>query len=246
MADDLDWIRPDWPAPPNVQALVTTRRGGVSRPPWDTLNPATHVGDDPAAVAENRRRIRANAGLPIEPLWLEQVHGSRVADDRVPHQGVRADGRITREPGRVCVVMTADCLPVLLCNRQGTAVATLHAGWRGLAAGILEAGVAAFGQPPGELIAWLGPRIGAAAYEVGDEVRAAFAGDNDEYAAHFRASGGGRWRMDLAGLAGQRLRDVGIPQVYDSGLCTFEDRTRFFSHRRDGVCGRMAALIWRS
>ena len=177
---------------------------------------------------------------------MEQVHGNRVADDRAPHQGVQADGRLTREPGRVCVVMTADCLPVLLCNRQGTAVAALHAGWRGLAAGILETGVTAFGQPAGELIAWLGPRIGAAAYEVGEEVRNAFVGNSGECAVHFRVSGAGRWRMDLAGLARQRLRGVGVREVHDCGLCTFEDRARFFSHRRDGTCGRMAALIWRS
>ncbi|RMG29072.1 MAG: peptidoglycan editing factor PgeF [Gammaproteobacteria bacterium] len=244
MKDCADWIRPDWPAPPNVHALVTTRNGGVSAPPWDTLNPATHVGDDPAAVAENRRRIRTLGGLPSEPLWLSQVHGSTVADDGRVGQEIPADGRITRRPGRVCAVLTADCLPVLLCNRQGTAVAALHAGWRGLAAGVLEAGVAAFAQPPEELLAWLGPCISQAAYEVGAEVHAALLRGDPGAGAAFLPTAPGRWRLDLEGLARHRLARAGVRALFGGGFCTFGAPDRFFSHRRDGTCGRLASLVW--
>jgi YfiH family protein len=238
-------IRPDWPAPPRVRAVATTRVGGVSNGPWSSLNLGGHVGDSPAAVATNRRRLADRLALPAGPCWLDQVHGDRVANARDWHTGLEADGCVTTDAGQVCVVMTADCLPVLLCDRDGRMVAALHAGWRGLAGGVLDAGVAAFadrGVAAGDLLAWLGPAIGADAYEVGDEVRTAF--DCLDELSAFRKNRRGRWQMDLAGLASARLAALGVTAVYGGGLCTHRHADRFFSHRRDGTCGRQAALIW--
>jgi YfiH family protein len=238
-------IRPDWPAPPQVRAVATTRVGGVSKGPWSSLNLGGHVGDSPEAVAENRRRLADRLALPAGPCWLDQVHGDHVTDARDWHAGLEADGCVTAGAGQVCAVMTADCLPVLLCDRGGRMVAALHAGWRGLVAGILDAGVAAFAKgevAAGDLLAWLGPAIGADAYEVGDEVRDAF--DRPDERAAFVKNARGRWQMDLAGLASARLAALGVTAVYGGGLCTHRHADRFFSHRRDGICGRQAALIW--
>ena len=238
----IDCIRPDWPAPPVVQACSTTRVGGVSVGAWRGLNLAGHVDDDPAAVRENRRRLVAQLGLPGEPPWLEQVHGVAV---RTPRAAAGcADACLEDRPGRVCAVLTADCLPVLLCNAAGTRVAAAHAGWRGLLAGILEHTIAAFADPADQLLAWLGPAIGPAAFEVGDEVRAAFVTEDPASAAHFAAGRPGHWLADLYGLARQRLARSGVARVSGGGLCTFSDAERFFSYRRDGVTGRMASLIW--
>ncbi len=236
-----DCLLPDWPAPARVRALVTTRAGGVSRGPYASMNPADHVGDDPAAVAENRARLRK--WLPAEPLWLNQVHGTAVY--RVEQGGSReADAAVSRTPGAVCAVLTADCLPVLLCDRAGTVVAAAHAGWRGLAAGVIEATVAAMASPAAELLAWLGPAIGPAAFQVGEEVRAAFLAVDPDAAAAFVADGPGKWRADLYDLARRRLARVGVMAVYGGGLCTHSDARRFFSYRRDGPTGRMASLVW--
>ena len=239
-----DFIIPDWPAPANVHAAVTTRRGGVSAPPYDSFNLATHVEDDPAAVAANRARLRDALELPAEPLWLNQVHGTGVVDAAVAEQGNDADGAFATAPGAVCAVMTADCLPVLLCDRAGTRVAAAHAGWRGLLNGVVEAAVEALDSPPAELLAWLGPAIGPDAFEVGEEVRDAFLKDDPGAEEAFRPSPAGRWLADIYRLARRRLVRMGLSAVHGGGLCTFSDAERFYSYRRDGRTGRMASLIW--
>lgn len=237
-----DWIVPDWPAPASVRALVTTRTGGVSAGAYASLNLATHVGDDPAAVAENRRRLRAH--LPAEPLWLSQVHGTTVSRAEDAVEGVEADAAFTRRAGRVCAVLTADCLPVLLCNDVGTVVAAAHAGWRGLAGGVVEAAVRAMNEPPPRLLAWLGPAIGPQAFEVGAEVRAAFLAHSPDAAAAFAAKENGKWLADLYRLAEQRLNALGVSRVYGGGRCTFLEADSFYSYRREKTTGRMASLIW--
>ena len=236
-------IEPDWPAPSGVRAYATTRHGGISMPPWDSLNLGDHVGDDPLAVARNRLTLSRQLALPGSPQWLEQVHGARVNELSGGPVAEPADGSFSDKPGQVCEVLTADCLPILLCDRGGRAVAALHGGWRGLAAGVLEQGVACFvdaGIQPAELMAWLGPAIGAAAYEVDEPVRQAFPDDGEAFTENPR----GRWQLDLAGLARRRLAKAGVTASYGGQLCTFSDGKRFYSHRRDGNCGRQAALIW--
>jgi YfiH family protein len=247
MAVAPDVIRPDWPAPANVRAAATTRAGGVSAGAWSSLNLATHVGDDPAAVAGNRRRLRAALALPSEPRWLEQVHGTTVALAEADEGTPMADAMIATRPGVVCAVLTADCLPVLFCDESGSRIAAAHAGWRGLAAGVLEATVDALakgGASPGGLIAWIGPSISGPAYEVGMEVRAAFSAE--EQAVGFIPNPLGRWQLDLARLARYRLAAAGVVAVHGGALCTASDPERLFSYRRDGACGRSATLIWLS
>jgi YfiH family protein len=239
-----DWIVPDWPAPACVRAFVTTRAGGVSEGEHASLNLGTKSGDDAARVASNRGTVRAL--LPSEPAWLAQVHGNSVADldapagDRLPE----ADAAATSVPGRVAVVLTADCLPVFLCRDDGSRVAVAHAGWRGLAAGVLENAVAAVGGPPGRVLAWLGPAIGPAAFEVGAEVREAFAGVHREAASAFVPRGGGKYLADLYALARLRLAAAGVAAVSGGGFCTWTERERFFSYRREKLSGRMGAFIW--
>ncbi|HSC79468.1 MAG TPA: peptidoglycan editing factor PgeF [Chitinolyticbacter sp.] len=241
--DTLPVLVPDWPAPARVRALATTRAGGVSAKPFDTLNLGDHVDDVPARVAENRRRVAAL--LPNEPLWLTQVHGTRVADAATETSGAQADAAIARQARAVCAIMTADCLPVLLCDRAGTVVGAAHAGWRGLCDGVIEATVTAMGQPGETLLAWLGPAIGPAAFEVGDEVRAAFVARDASAAAAFKPGvQPGKWWADIYQLARQRLAGLGVHAVYGGELCTVSERERFFSYRRDGRTGRMASLIW--
>ncbi len=237
-------IFPDWPAPARVRAASTTRHGGISPPPYGSLNLADHVGDDPACVAANRRRLAAAAGYLAEPAWLQQVHGKRVVAAETVREPVEADAAWTRELGRPCVVMTADCLPVLLCDRAGTVVAAAHVGWRGLADGVIAATVARMDTPPTELLAWLGPAIGPDAFEVGEEVRAAFLELDAGNAACFRPSPAGRWLADLYDLARRQLRGLGVSAVYGGGFCTFDESERFFSYRRENCTGRMATLIW--
>ena len=242
-------IRPDWPAPPNVVAFTTTRQGGVSAGPYASLNLAAHVGDDPAAVEENRRRLGEALELPSRPCWLEQVHGAGVLEaqgipEGAPPRAARADASITRTPGVVCAVLTADCLPILLCDEAGTAVAAIHAGWRGLAAGVIEAAVSRLRSKATHWLAWLGPAIGKDAYEVGDEVRDALVRQSEEAAGAFVRNRAGRWQADLRRLSRLRLEALGVKNVHDCGLCTFSDPERLFSHRRDGTCGRVATVIW--
>ena len=243
-------LTPEWPAPPGVRAAFALRSGGVSAPPFDSLNLGAHVGDEAEAVAENRRRLRTQLRLPEEPAWMEQVHGIDVLDlDALAHGGaargiVTADAAHTRRAGRICTVQVADCLPVLLAARDGSAVAAAHAGWRGLAGGVLEATVQALAVEPGQLIGWLGPGIGAAHFEVGEDVRRAFV-THDAAAAAFTSNQRGRWQCNLAALARARLAALGVAAVFGGEWCTYADAARFFSYRRDGRCGRMAALIWK-
>lgn len=241
----VDCLRPDWPAPSSVHALVTTRAGGVSVGHHAGLNLGDHVEDDPLAVVENRRRLRAAANLPAEPVWLRQVHGTAVAYlDAASRSGIEADAATTDTPGVVCAVLTADCLPVLLCDRTGSRVAVAHAGWRGLAGGVLEASVEVMGASPDELLAWLGPAIGPGSFEVGDEVREVFVDRDPAAEEAFVPSPAGRWLADLYELARLRLRACGIDAVYGGGWCTLRDAQRFYSYRRDAKTGRMATLIW--
>lgn len=237
-----DWIVPDWPAPPAVRALTTTRHGGASIGAHASFNLAGHVGDDPAAVAANRERLRAR--VPVPPLWLNQVHGVQCVCVDAADEHADADAAWTRERQRACVVMTADCLPVLLCDEAGSVVAAAHAGWRGLAAGVLEATVAAMATPEARLLAWLGPAIGPTAFEVGGEVRAAFVGDDAAAATAFAPGVAGKWWCDLYALARLRLARAGVERVYGGGFCTASETGRFFSYRREGVTGRMASLVW--
>jgi hypothetical protein len=237
---------PDWRVPAAVHAAFTLRTGGVSAAPFGSLNLGAHVGDSPAAVAENRRRVRVRLDLPAEPAWLEQVHGTRVADLDAPGEAGRApaDAVVTRRAGRVCAVQVADCLPVLLAARDASAVAVAHAGWRGLAAGVLEETVAKLGVAAGGLIAWLGPAISAAHFEVGSEVREAFLSADPGASGAFALNQRGRWQGDLVALARRRLTALGVTEVSGGTWCTYADPARFFSFRRDGRCGRMAALVW--
>ena len=248
---DPRWIVPSWPAPSRVRAFVTTRDGGVSGGPWAAadgggMNLGLGSGDDRETVRANRARLARC--LPREPAWLRQVHGARVVDASsvtTPHV-VEADASFTGAPGVVAAILVADCMPVLFCDRAGTRVAAAHAGWRGLAAGVLEATVAASGLEPDATIAWIGPAIGPSRFEVGDDVREAFLAASDDAAvrAAFVPRGPGKWLADLPALARTRLASIGVRDVHASGLCTASDARRFYSYRRDGVTGRMAALIW--
>ncbi len=240
-------IEPEWDAPPGVHAAFTLRTGGVSAPPFDSFNCAAHVGDEPQAVARNRALLRERLALPAEPAWLEQVHGRHtVALEEAGGARRTADAAVTRAAGRVCVVQVADCLPVLLASRDGAAVGAAHAGWRGLAAGVLESAVRALGAAPAEVLAWLGPAIGPGHFEVGEEVRAAFIGTDPAASAAFAPNARGRWQCDLYALARRRLAALGVGRVWGGQWCTYADSARFFSYRREGRCGRMAALIWRT
>ncbi len=240
----IELIQAGWPAPANVVAVTTARTGGASPAPYESFNLAVHVGDDSGCVAANRRALREHLGLDAEPRWLRQVHGAEVADaGRVGGAAVpAADAWVCFEPGRPCGVLTADCLPVFFCDRAGTRAGVAHAGWRGLAAGVLEATVAALACAPSELLAWLGPAISAHAYQVGDEVRDVFADACDADALAFTPDNTGAWRADLYMLAANRLRRLGVA-FSGGGRCTFYDAGRFYSHRRDGRTGRMASVI---
>jgi len=241
-----DWIAPDWPAPPTVRAAATLRSGGVSQGVFSSLNLGSHVGDEAAAVAENRRLLRAALKLPAEPTWLNQVHGIEVVDAEgvTPEAPPTADASVARSAGAVCVVMTADCLPVLFCDRAGTRVGAAHAGWRGLAGGVLGETVKALDVQPSQLMAWLGPAIEQDAFEVGHEVHEAFIGRAADNAGAFRANARGRWQADLYQLARNELARLGVAAVYGGGFECFADSKRFFSYRRENRTGRMATLIW--
>jgi len=235
---------PDWPAPANVKSLQTTRNGGTSVGPYSSFNLGSHVGDNPLTVARNRMLL--NTLCPSEPVWLNQVHGISVAD--AGHAGClpEADAIISSHRGAVCVVMTADCLPILLCDESGSVVGAAHAGWRGLCDGVIEATVGAMKVPAPTLMAWLGPAIGPAKFEVGDEVRTAFVMKHPQAVAAFVPGGNGKWLADLYQLARLRLHALGITRIYGGDRCTYSDPERFYSYRRDGVTGRMATFIWLS
>lgn len=244
MSDSVEFIAARWPAPASVRAGTTARRGGASRGPYASFNLGDHVGDDPQAVRDNRAQLRAALALPAEPRWLKQEHGVHVVDAAHAPAGVAADGAWTDRPGIVCAVLTADCLPIFLCDRKGTKVALLHAGWRGLAGGIVDAGLRALTLPPEEVLVWLGPAIGPDSYEVGDDVRRAFLNDDPGAAEAFRPAGAGRWLADMYALARRQLRQRGVCAVTGGERCTLRERGAFYSFRRDGTTGRMASLVW--
>jgi len=236
---------PDWPAPAAVHALVTTRSGGHSAAPYAGLNLATHVGDDPMIVRCNRQCLRRGIRpLPTDPLWLRQVHGTQVLVGEDYRERTDADACIARTPNLVCAVLSADCLPLLLCAEDASVIGAVHAGWRGLSAGVVEACVAAMAIPPASLLAWLGPAIGPQAYQVGDDVRTVFCEHDRAAEGAFLPDQRGKWLCDLYLLARQRLAALGVMRVSGGEWCTFSDPQRFYSHRRDGVTGRMASCIW--
>ncbi|HNV79069.1 MAG TPA: peptidoglycan editing factor PgeF [Thermomonas sp.] len=238
------WLDADWPAPPGVRALSTMRHGlGVSKPPFDAFNLGARCGDDPEAVAENRRQLDAALVLPSPPRWLRQVHGIGVA--REPgFDEPEADAAVTSMPGTVLAILTADCLPVVFAARDGDEIGAAHAGWRGLGAGVLEATVAAMETPADHLVAWLGPAAGPQAYEIGEEVFDAFVSGDAGAAAAFAPTRPGHWKVDLHALARRRLAAIGVTDVHGGGLCTISDPFRFFSHRRDQRSGRIATVAW--
>jgi YfiH family protein len=246
----IKFILPDWPAPANVKALQTTRNGGVSLAPYVSLNLGVHVGDDALAVARNRQLL--STYLPSEPVWVNQVHGTDVIDAAKSTCLQNADASFTTLANVVCVTMTADCLPVLLCDSAGTVVSAVHAGWRGLCDGAIEVAVNKMAVHPSDILAWLGPAIGPNAFEVGDDVRQQFIAQDSQaeqaFKAHAEHQLNGKWLCDMYLIAKQRLTKLGITQVYGAGMnedfCTYTDEARFFSFRRDNVTGRMASMIW--
>lgn len=239
------FITPDWPAPAGVRAVQTTRLGGVSQGPYASLNLGAYCGDEPSAVETNRARVHASLSLPAGPSWMDQVHGTRVSRPDAGRPAGESDAAVCTAPGVVLAVLSADCLPVLMCDRVGTTIAAVHAGWRGLAAGVIEAAIAEMPVPPSSLMAWLGPAIGRAAYEVGAEVRDAFLAHDPAASAAFVQGRADRWHADLCTLARQRLDAAGVNDVHGIDRCTVADAGRFYSYRRDGITGRMATLIWR-
>ncbi|MGQ7815609.1 peptidoglycan editing factor PgeF [Metapseudomonas furukawaii] len=235
------WLKPDWPAPACVRACVTTREGGFSLPPYEGLNLGSHVGDDPLAVERNRQAL--TDALGCRPAWLSQVHGVQVVEAN-PSRVDEADGSWTATPGVAASVLTADCLPALFCDRAGTRVAATHAGWRGLANGVLEATLDALALAPEEVLVWLGPAIGPEAFEVGPEVREAFVAQHPQAASAFRPSlNAGKFMADIYQLARIRLAARGVTAVHGGGFCTVGD-PRFYSYRRAARTGRFASLVW--
>tara|TARA_R110000868_G_scaffold8205_9_gene42840 strand:+ start:18346 stop:19107 length:762 start_codon:yes stop_codon:yes gene_type:complete len=240
----LNVIKPDWPAPDNIVAFTTTREGGASQAPYASLNLGDHVGDDTEHVASNRERLIAELNLPNTPAWLQQTHSTIAVEINDNYQLTEADASYTREPNQVCSVLTADCLPLLITNRDGTEVAAIHAGWRGLADGVIESCLNKLQSPMGELMVWLGPAMGPAVFEVQADVYDLFTQRNDNAEQVFTKLNKTKWLMDIYKLAQQRLKTQGIKAVYGGEHCTFSDKDKFFSYRRDGVTGRMASLIY--
>ena len=239
---EIEVIQADWPAPPNVRAFTTTRNGGFSQGPWGSLNLGTNCGDDPQHVENNRRSLLKL--LPSEPPWLDQVHGTEVIGwDKAKGAGTEADAIVSSEAGQVCAVLTADCLPLIFCDKEGTRIAAAHAGWRGLAAGVLEATVLAMNCKPSDLMVWLGPAIGPRSFEVGRDVFDAFTNSNIENAIAFKPHRD-RWLADLYQLARLTLARAGIIHISGSQYCTYEEEDYFYSYRREGETGRFATVIW--
>lgn len=250
------WLIPDWPAPVNVRAATTLRTGGFSTGAYASLNPALHVGDDPKQVKQNRRLIKEWLALPGEPFWLDQVHGNQAVWALKSESLPQADASYTAESGVVCAVMTADCLPLLVCTADGRQVAAIHAGWRGLLAGVIGNTLAAMSPPPspcftkgrieGNFLVWLGPAIGPDCFEVGIEVRTVFLAKSAAFSSAFKPQSNGQWLADIYQLARVELAMLGIDQVYGGDFCTVTDHQRFYSYRRDKDAGRMVTLIWRT
>jgi len=244
--EKIQGISPDWPAPENVHAWSTFRKGGYSDEPYDQMNLAEHVGDDIKTVKRNRQFLTQSLTLPTEPRWLEQVHGINVIKADSIAQSNVADGSISRKPGCVCVVMTADCLPVLLCDEQGTVIAAVHAGWRGLLKGIIPAAIDKMQIKNEQILAWLGPAIGPESFEVGTEVKDAYLSADSTNNRAFQPTTEGRYLANLYQLAQLQLTRLGVKEIYGQTWCTFKDKENYFSYRRDGVTGRMASMIWMS
>jgi len=237
-------LTPDWPAPLNVKAVSTTRQGGFSQAPFDSMNVGTHVGDDASVVKKNRDQLKQLINLPNSPLWLEQVHGTDVIHTSSWKKSSQADAIYSDQPNQVCAIMTADCLPVLFTDRQGKQVAAAHAGWRGLLNGVLENTVSQFTGVREDILVWLGPAIGPSQFEVGQEVYAAFTAYSQDAKQAFKVSDQTHYLADIYLLAKQRLSALGITQIYGGDFCTVTEKQRFFSYRRDGITGRMVSLIW--
>jgi YfiH family protein len=242
MSFPAQWIVPQWPAPTGVCALITTRENGASSGPYARFNLSDRVGDNPEAIARNRELLRAH--LPAEPRWMKQVHGARVLDSGACTAMEEADAAVAFEPDVICAILSADCLPLLLCDAQGTTVAAAHCGWRGLAAGVIEQTIKAMPATPAALLAYLGPAIGPKVYEVGADVHEAFTRNDPAAQSAFDPRANGHWLANLYLLARQRLNRLGVEKIYGGDYCTYSDNTRFYSHRRDGQSGRMASLIW--
>jgi YfiH family protein len=237
------WISATWGAPAWIRAGVTTRTGGFSKAPYDELNLASHVGDDASLVAKNRHYLQCLLRLKTDPVWLNQVHGNRIINaDAI--ESLDADGAFTDTPGTVCTVMTADCVPVLLCNKSGTRVAAVHVGWKGFCTGVLDNALNVFAEDIPGIHVWIGPHISSRNYEVGDDVRTACLAKDSTLALAFSANNRGRWQADLERMIRHDLEKHGVGQIVSSGYCTFADRSRFYSYRRDGQSGRMATLVW--
>jgi purine-nucleoside/S-methyl-5'-thioadenosine phosphorylase / adenosine deaminase len=244
MNNNRHWLEPNWPAPDNVRAITTLRSGGVSTTPYTSLNPALHVGDNAEHVFANREIIQNMLVLPAEPIWLQQVHSNVVVDASSICAPVEADASFCNKKNVVCAVLTADCLPVLMCSDDGTSVAAIHAGWRGLLAGVITNTVRA--MQSNNLMVWLGPAIGKQCFEVGQEVKQAFIAKSEEYNVAFYPLNSDKWLVDIYQLARINLAFVSVDRVYGGGFCTVTDSERFYSYRRDKVTGRMATLIWRA
>lgn len=240
----VEWLTPDWPAPTNVRALATLRSGGASSGAYSSLNLATHVGDDRETVLHNRASLRAAAQLPAEPMWLEQVHGIQVWTGGASGQTPTADASVARTPQQICTILTADCLPVLFCDLEGTCVGAAHAGWKGLAGGVLDATVKAMRVDPLSLMAWLGPAIEQEAFEVGPEVHDAFLARTSEHQSAFQVNERGRWQADIYRLARTELAKLGVARIFGGGFKSYADSDRFYSYRRDKITGRMATMVW--
>jgi len=255
MSKNKHWLEPDWPAPANIHAATTLRTGGVSQGTYSSLNPAAHVSDDADGVRQNRQIISEILDLPSEPVWLDQIHSNRAVKAIKTASLQQADASYTNESGVVCAVMTADCLPLLVCSADGTQVAAIHAGWRGLLAGVICNTVVAMQIPPspplckrgarGDLLVWLGPAIGPDCFEVGTEVRDAFLEKSAEFDRAFKEQSNRKWLADIYQLARIELAALGITNVYGGTHCTVTEHERFYSYRRDTQTGRMATLIWR-
>lgn len=241
----IDVIQANWPAPPHVRAFTTTRMGGFSLAPYDTFNLATHVGDSALDVIQNREVLARKKNLPHAPLWLEQNHTTTVVSADLPYEAYpTADASFSFLPERVCAVLTADCLPVLVCDKQGTQVAAIHAGWKGLAAGIIPATLLKLKANPKDILVWMGPAIGPEAFEVKDDVRDIFIDAKSAKSDHFREKAKGLYLADMYSIARFQLSKCGVDEVYGGEYCTFSDPERFFSYRRNNVTGRMASVIW--
>jgi YfiH family protein len=239
-----DFIFPHWPAPSNIKAISTTRYGGISLSPYEHLNLGDHVGDEPHVVEQNRQHLVQSAKLPEQPRWLEQVHGTTVVNSQHWHKNTQADAIFSQHTGHVCTVMTADCLPILVCNQQGDTIAAIHAGWRGLAAGIIEKTLQKFSCDTSEIMVWLGPAIGPTQFEIGPEVYELFIANDPNDKEAFKIKDPQHYLADIYLLARQRLEQYNVHHIYGGDFCTVSEKERFFSYRRDGITGRMASIIW--